>query len=138
MPTGVPRLGVSVILFQDGAVLLVRRGQAPWQGAWSLPGGGIERDELPQDAALRELKEETGIVAAIEGLLETIELDAEDASGRVRKYRLSVFHGRAVGGALGAGSDAAAARWVRLEDLDGLRMTEGTASLIRRAAGRLA
>jgi 8-oxo-dGTP diphosphatase len=131
------RFGASIALFQDGAVLLVQRARAPWRGAWSLPGGGIEAGELPHEAALRELAEETGIIAAIEGLLDIIEIEAKDEGGAVQRYRLSVFYGRPIRGALRAASDAAAARWVPVGELAKLPMTEGTAALIARAGRRL-
>jgi 8-oxo-dGTP diphosphatase len=131
------RLGASIALFKDGAVLLVQRARAPWRGAWSLPGGGIEAGELPHEAALRELAEETGIIAAIEGLLDTVEIVAKDDCGATQRYRLSLFLGRPIGGALRAASDAAAARWVPAAELATLPMTEGTLALIRLAGQRL-
>jgi 8-oxo-dGTP pyrophosphatase MutT (NUDIX family) len=48
-----------VILISDGNVLLVRHYHAPY--VWTLPGGGIEEGESPEEAAIREVKEETGL-----------------------------------------------------------------------------
>lgn len=52
----------AIVFRDDGAVLLVQRGRAPSAGTWSLPGGRIERGETPEQAAVREVREETGLV----------------------------------------------------------------------------
>jgi len=59
---------VGVICFRGEDVLLIKRGTAPRKGEWSIPGGRIEASETQRDAALRELFEETGIMAALENL----------------------------------------------------------------------
>ena len=100
---------------------------------WSLPGGKLEGDETPRDAARRELKEETGIEAEVDGVVDTVKV----AAGEMTSYRLTVFYGRATGGKLKAGSDSGAAVWVPLDDVDALPMTEGTAELIWTAVHRL-
>lgn len=60
-----PSVTVDVILFyRDGEridVLLIKRGRAPFKGAWAFPGGFVEQDESLERAAARELKEETGL-----------------------------------------------------------------------------
>ena len=53
-----PIQGVRVILVDDRRVLHVSHWYAPW--AWTLPGGGVNKDESIDDAAIREVKEETG------------------------------------------------------------------------------
>ena len=55
-----PVQGVRIILVQDRKVLLVSHWYAPW--AWTLPGGGVDKKEDPEHAAVREVKEETGFV----------------------------------------------------------------------------
>jgi 8-oxo-dGTP diphosphatase len=131
------RHGASIAVFKGNAVLLVKRARSPGRGLWSLPGGCLEAIERPGEAALRELEEEAGITAEVEGLLDTIEIATEGDDGKPLRYRLEVFFGRYGAGALRAGSDAAEARWVAVGDLEKLGLTDGTAALIRRAAKRL-
>ena len=52
--------GVRVILVDDRRVILVSHWYAPW--AWTLPGGGVNKNETPEQAAIREIKEETGFI----------------------------------------------------------------------------
>ncbi|MGH6860025.1 MAG: NUDIX domain-containing protein, partial [Phyllobacterium sp.] len=56
--------GVSTVCIRDGAFLLVTRGREPSKGWLAFPGGRREEGETPQQAAIRELFEETGLVAA--------------------------------------------------------------------------
>ncbi len=127
------RDGASIAVFKNRRVLLVKRGRAPFAGLWSLPGGKLEGDETPREAARRELKEETGIEAEVDGVVDTVRV----AAGEGTIYRLTVFYGRATGGRLKAGSDSEAAAWVPLDNIDALPMTEGTAALIWIAVHRL-
>ena len=136
MSTSQLRLGASIAVFKGDTVLLVQRGGAPFRGLWSLPGGSIEPGESASEAALRELEEETGITAEIEGVVENFELTVTD-DGRPVTWRLAMFYGRYAGGSLQLGSDASHANWATVADLEKLSLTEGTACLIRFAARRL-
>ena len=124
--------GASIAVLSQNKVLLVRRNRAPSAGLWSLPGGKIEGGESPREAARRELKEETGLEADVEGVLDWVAVAASDQT-----YRLTVFYGRLAGGALKPGGDADTAEWVHLDEVEGRPMTEGTAELIWTAAHRL-
>jgi len=127
------RDGASIAVLEDGKILLVRRGRPPFVGLWSLPGGKVERREAPREAACRELKEETGIEADVEGVVDVVKI-AGDGDRNNASYRLTVFYGRLRGGRLKAGSDALAAEWVHLDEVEALPLTEGTADLIWAAA----
>jgi 8-oxo-dGTP diphosphatase len=131
------RDGASIAVFKDRKVLLVKRACPPFAGLWSLPGGKREGTEAPREAARRELKEETGIEADVEGVVDMVKIprDEEDSSGTT--YRLTVFYGRPTGGSLRPGGDAVAAEWVHLDDVEALPMTEGTADLIWVAAHKV-
>jgi mutator protein MutT len=109
--------GASIAVLSQNKVLLVRRMRAPSAGMWSLPGGKIEGGESPREAARRELKEETGIEADVEGVLDRV---AVTASGD-RTYRLTVFYGRLTGGVLRPGGDAETAEWVHLDEVEARR-----------------
>ena len=125
--------GASIVVLNEYKVLLVKRGRVPSAGLWSLPGGKTEGRETPRETARRELKEETGIEADVEGILDRVTVAAAGEAG----YRLTVFYGRPTGGNLKAGGDADTAEWVHLEEVEGRPMTEGTAELIWTAAHRL-
>lgn len=68
-----PVPAVGVVCFRGEDVLLIRRGRPPRQGEWSLPGGRIEPGERAVEAALRELREETGVEARLEGLIDVVD-----------------------------------------------------------------
>lgn len=63
------QIGANAVVERDGMVLLVRLSYGPREGRWSLPGGLVEIDETPEEAAVRETAEETGYEVELDGLL---------------------------------------------------------------------
>lgn len=127
-----PQAAVGVVCVRDDAVLLVRRGRPPLLGAWSLPGGRIEWGERAVDAALRELREETGVEAEIVGLAAVV--DGLFGDGPERHYVLVDYAARWLAGEPTPGDDAAAAAFHPLDALEGLGLWDETARVIRLAA----
>jgi 8-oxo-dGTP diphosphatase len=110
---------LAIFTIRDGllTVLLVQRREHPYQGDWALPGGFVRPDESVEEAASRELAEETG-VTSFSGYLEQLKTyGAPDRDPRMRV--VSVGH-VALAPDLPeprAGGDALAARWWPVEDL---------------------
>jgi 8-oxo-dGTP diphosphatase len=138
-PAPWPRAGASAALFRDGAVLLVKRASAPFAGLWSLPGGLIERGETAEDAARREVREETGLEADIVGLTGVYDVMQRGDDGMLQaQYVLATYFGRPGSGYPRAGSDASDVGFVALADLDAATLTPGAVAIIARAAALLA
>ena len=98
-----PKVACGALLALEGRVLLVRRRHEPGRGLWCLPCGFAEADEAPEQAARRELLEETGLTATLEGLLGAYHYtDDPRGAGLLLVYRASC----ADLGALAAGDDA--------------------------------
>jgi 8-oxo-dGTP diphosphatase len=92
----------AVITRADGLLLLIKRGNEPGRGLWSLPGGRVEPGETDVAAVAREVQEETGLVVAVGGL-----------AGRVQRgrYDISDYFATVVSGELEAATDALDAVW---------------------------
>ena len=119
---------VGVICFRGDDVLLIRRGTAPRKGEWSIPGGRIENGESERDAALRELFEETGIMAALGSKVATI-----DAKFEGFNYRLHDYAARWISGEPCFGDDAIDAKFVPSVELDALEIWPKTRQVIETA-----
>ena len=131
-----PVLGVGALIFEGEKVLLVERGNEPLKGWWSLPGGGVETGERLEAAMRREVREETGLAVEIVRVAEIFERLMADEEGRCEyHYVLIDYECRVVGGELQAGDDSAAVRWFGLEELSGIRLTEGTLEVVERCHG---
>jgi 8-oxo-dGTP diphosphatase len=131
-----PIVGVGAVIWNDrGEIVLIRRGQEPRLGEWSIPGGRLEWGESVRDAIVREVREETGLEVEIVGLIDVVDSVTRDGSGTVsRHYVLVDFLARQVSGTLRAGSDAAEAHWVAYTALNEYRLWTETRRIIDAAA----
>lgn len=137
MHTRRPIPATIAAVIRDGQVLLVRRANPPDQGRWAFPGGKIEMGERIEDAAARELFEETGVTAEPLTVFDAVDVFDHDADGLLRRhYILVAVLCRWISGEPVAGDDASQARWVPLAELDAqaLALSFGVADVARKAA----
>lgn len=124
-------MGVGAIIIQGNQVVLVKRGHAPLQGKWSIPGGVLEIGETLRKAAIREAFEETGLSIEPGELLGVFERVLPDEKGRMKyHYVLIDFLCRRVAGELAAGDDADEVRWFRRDELAALELARETEEVI--------
>jgi ADP-ribose pyrophosphatase YjhB (NUDIX family) len=125
---------VGAIIFQGDRILMAQRGKPPLQGWWSLPGGALETGEALADAVAREVLEETGLVVQPLRVFEVFERILRDDAGVPEyHYVLIDYICQVTGGDLRPGDDVCCAEWMRLDQLRGLQITEGTLGVIERA-----
>lgn len=111
-PVERPVVGVGVVVWKDGKVLLIRRGKSPMRGRWSLPGGRQELGETVREAAVREVREETGLEIRLGELLDVVDTMRRDENGAVTlQYTLVDFDAEWAAGEPAAASDAEHAEW---------------------------
>jgi 8-oxo-dGTP diphosphatase len=126
-----PIIGVGAIIIEEERVLLVKRAHPPIQGQWSIPGGALEVGELVREAAVREAREETGLIVEPGALLGVFDRVLRNPEQRVQyHYVLIDFLCEPVGGELLAASDAAEVRWFRREELPALNLADDTYGVI--------
>lgn len=128
-----PLIGVGAIIIDADRVLLVKRAHPPIQGQWSIPGGVLEVGEMVREAAIREAREETGLIVEPGELLGVYDRILRDPEKRVQyHYVLIDFLCRATGGQLQAATDAAEVKWFKREELPALNLAEDTHEVIQK------
>lgn len=119
-----PVTGASILAIAEGRAVIVKRGKEPSKGLWALPGGRQEIGETLEQAARRELAEETALIAGELRLIQLIEPMRRGEDGAViSHYVLGVFLAEKITGILKAGDDAAEACWVSRSELSRFEFT---------------
>ena len=122
--------GVSMICRNEDRFLLVKRGKEPLKGSFAFPGGGVEAGEGGEEAAHRELMEETGLRCDTLRLVDTIDLSKEGLYGKT--YNLSIYRALDLSGQEQAGDDAVSLHWLTVEDMLNYPVTVSTLAFARR------
>lgn len=118
-------------MIRDGDLLMVKRGRGPNAGLWAIPGGKVDYGESMREAAVRELREETGIEVELGEVVWV-----GDAMGPgvppAWHYTLVDYQAQMIGGTLEAADDAEEVAWVPLGQVLGLSVTPTMPGLVAR------
>ena len=129
-----PLVGVGGVVIDGDRTLLIRRGSAPLEGQWSIPGGMLELGESIEEGVRRELAEETGIVVRVLELIEVFERVIPGEAGRTRYHFVILdYLCEMVSGEARAASDVIDVAWATDEELERFELTAIATRVIRRA-----
>ena len=112
-----PKLTVDGVVLSDGKILLIKRKNDPFKGKWALPGGFVEYGEKVEDAVLREIREETGLMTGINKIFGVYSDPNRDPRGHTVSI---VFLLEIIAGDLKGSDDASDAKFFKLDELPDL------------------
>jgi 8-oxo-dGTP diphosphatase len=132
-----PRVAVGAVIKHEGRYLLVKRANSPSRGRWSIPGGKIKPGETMQEAAEREVLEETGLtVKALEPPVMVFDLIERNQDQSIRFHYVIVnLMAVYISGDPVPGSDALEVAWAGVDELDGYNLSVRTLELLKRGLG---
>ena len=102
----------AAVIFHEGKIFATQRGYGSWQGYWEFPGGKIEPGETPQEALVREIREELDTGIAVLSHLCDVEYDYPEFHLSMQCFRCEVISGKLTL------LEHEAARWLDREELD--------------------
>ena len=127
-----PHVGIGVVVWRGDQVLLVKRRNPPHQGHWSLPGGKQQLGETIFHAAVREVREETGLDVRPLDIITALDAISRDAAGQVEfHYTLVEVAAEALDGEASAADDVSDVRWATPDEIDKLCQWPEVARVVR-------
>jgi mutator protein MutT len=119
-----PVVGVGAVIINNGKIALIKRGNEPARGKWTIPGGLVELAETPEQAVVRETKEETGLDVENPILLDVVTNVDYDEQGKVKYHYVIIdYLVHVTAGNAQASSDAVELRWVLFEEVEPYELT---------------
>jgi 8-oxo-dGTP diphosphatase len=139
MTTHLPQVGVGVVVLNVyNEVLLIRRGEEPNKGLWTIPGGRQEPGEALAQTAHREILEETNVTISDPVLIDVVDLIRHDPHGNlIRHYTLVDYAARYADGTPKPGGDADAIQWVPARDIEAFVEWSETVRIVQEAVRKL-
>jgi ADP-ribose pyrophosphatase YjhB (NUDIX family) len=127
-----PVVGVGAVIVHDGKIVLIKRGNEPSKGKWTVPGGLVELAESPEAAVVREGKEETGLEVENPDLIDVVSNVDLDEQGKVKYHYVIIdYLVHVTTGEAKAASDAVELRWVPFGEVEELDLTASFRSFFR-------
>ena len=106
---------VAAVIFQGDTIYATQRGYGPWRDYWEFPGGKIEPGETPEQALVREIREELDVGVTVLAPLAQVEYDYPDFHLSMQCFRCRIDEGEPTL------KEHEAARWLSRKDLYSLR-----------------
>jgi ADP-ribose pyrophosphatase YjhB (NUDIX family) len=133
-----PVVGIGAVIIQDGKIALIKRGNEPSKGKWTIPGGLVELGESLEAAVIRETKEEISLEVdnpRLIGVVDNVDLDEE---GKVKYHYVIIDYLLQVkSGNTQAASDAEELRWVPFDEVENYNLTASFRLFFRQNRGKL-
>ena len=127
-----PLVAVGAVVFKENKVLLVLRAKPPAENHWTIPGGSVELGETLQEAAEREIREETGLTIKAGGPVYTFDVIERDPKGAILFHYVIVdLAADYVAGELRPGDDAIDVCWASSRDVSVLKVSAATRKLLK-------
>jgi len=127
-----PLVAVGAVVFKEDKVLLVLRAKPPAENRWTIPGGSVELGETLQEAAEREIWEETGLTIQAGEPVYTFDVIERDSKGAILFHYVIVdMAADYVGGELRPGDDATDVCWASFGDVKSLKVSAATRKLLK-------
>jgi 8-oxo-dGTP diphosphatase len=119
-----PIVGIGVVIVKDNKIAIIKRGNEPGKGKWSIPGGLVELGEHIEQSVIREAKEETCLEVTDPRLVDVVDTVDLDEQGKIKYHFVIVdYLVRVVGGEIAAASDAEELRWVSFDEVEAYVLT---------------
>ena len=119
-----PIVGVGAVIVDRGKIALIKRGNEPSKGKWTIPGGLVELGESPEEAVIRETQEETCLEVINPRLIDVVSYVDLDAQGNVKYHYIIIdYLVEGKSGTIKAASDAAELRWVPFDEVESYDLT---------------
>jgi 8-oxo-dGTP diphosphatase len=119
-----PVVGIGAVVIQDGKIALIKRGNEPSKGKWTIPGGLVELGESLEAAVIRETKEEVCLDVenpTLIGVVDNVDLDEQ---GKVKYHYVIIdYLVHVKSGVIQAASDAEELRWVPFDEVESYNLT---------------
>ena len=127
-----PLVAVGAVVFKEDKVLLVLRAKPPSENRWTIPGGSVELGETLQEAAEREIWEETGLTIQAGEPVYTFDVIERDSKGAILFHYVIVdMAADYVSGELRPGDDATDVCWASFKDVKSLKVSAATRKLLK-------
>jgi 8-oxo-dGTP diphosphatase len=133
-----PVVGVGAVIIQAGKIALIKRGNEPSKGKWTIPGGLVELGESSEMAVIRETKEEVGLDVDNPNLVDVVSnVDLDDKSKVKYHYVIVEYLVHVKSGTAEASSDAMELRWVPFDQVEEYDLTASFRFFFRHNKERL-